>query len=119
MSTRIREFNKQIDALLHGEARTGSIYQLRITIKGCSPPIWRRIQVPGFITLAQLHRLIQTAFLWSNTHLHGFHIRNRDYGVPSREDVWPVIDERKSVLAELVRQEKKRFLYTYDFGDDW
>lgn len=119
MSQRIRQFNKEMDAILHGEIQRESIYQLKITIRGCSPPIWRRVQVPGYATLSQLHRIIQKVFYWSDTHLHGFRIRNMAYGVPSAEDVWPVINEKRAVLAEVIRQEKKRFLYMYDFGDNW
>ncbi len=35
------------------------ICQLKITLNGSRPPIWRRVQVPGDITLAKLHRGIQ------------------------------------------------------------
>lgn len=37
-------------------------YQLKITIKGSKPPIWRRILVPEGITFEGLHQVIQTAF---------------------------------------------------------
>ena len=37
------------------------IYQLKITLLGTSPPIWRRLLVPADVTLAQLHDVLQTA----------------------------------------------------------
>ena len=35
------------------------IYQIKVTLRGSRPPIWRRIQVPGDITLAELHDILQ------------------------------------------------------------
>ncbi len=52
-----------------------SIYQLRIVLKDVKPPIWRRVHVPGDITLAELHRVIQLAMGWLDYHLHEFVLR--------------------------------------------
>ncbi len=49
------------------------IYQLRIVLRGISPLIWRRLLVRSDTTLAQLHRMLQILFEWSNEHLHRFH----------------------------------------------
>src|SRR5712692_10199700 len=38
-----------------------NILQLRLSLEGIRPPIWRRIQVPDGFTLAQLHTVIQLA----------------------------------------------------------
>ena len=32
-------------------------YQLKITIKGSKPPIWRRVVVPEQFTFCQLHQV--------------------------------------------------------------
>lgn len=50
-------------------------YQLRIELKRSSPPIWRRVAVPGDITLGGLHEVIQTVMGWENMHLHQFILR--------------------------------------------
>lgn len=96
-----------------------SIFQLKITIKNCKPPIWRRIQVRDDTSLSKLHRILQIIFWWTDTHLHSFTIDRREYGVPSKEDFHPVINERNFILRHVIHQEKQRFLYTYDFGDGW
>ena len=95
----------------------GGNYQMKITLKGIRPPIWRRVQVPGSIRLAGLHAVIQTVFGWTDSHLHQFCIGGVSYGRPDDFDS-DVVDEAKLTLTQAVGQ-SKRFTYTYDFGDDW
>ena len=97
---------------------TGRAYQLTITLRGIRPPIWRRVQVPGAIRLAALHEAIQTVFGWTNSHLHQFVVAGRTYGQPDDFDE-AVEDESRVTLAEALGTRIKRFLYVYDFGDDW
>jgi len=47
-------------------------YELRITLNGSKPPIWRRVAVPSDIALGELHDVIQIAMGWTNSHLHRF-----------------------------------------------
>jgi hypothetical protein len=94
-------------------------YQLKITIKGIRPPIWRRVRVPGRMNLLELHDVIQVVFGWTTTHLHKFVIGGTHYNLPDEFDGMEGVDERKVTLAKVVRKGTKRFLYVYDFGDDW
>jgi len=41
-------------------------YGLLITLRHLEPPVWRRVVVPGSLTLAQLHRVIQGAMGWGD-----------------------------------------------------
>jgi pRiA4b ORF-3-like protein len=94
------------------------VYQLHITLKGIRPPIWRRVQVPATIRLNAFHTLIQTVFGWTDTHLHQFFIGGTSYGQP--DDFDEVVEDESAVtLAHAVGTGIKRFLYVYDFGDDW
>src|SRR5271163_4075182 len=48
------------------------IYQIKVTLLGTKPPIWRRLLVPSSLTLAQLHDVLQIAMGWENGHMHEF-----------------------------------------------
>lgn len=95
------------------------ICRLKVTLRDIRPQIWRRIEVSSDVTLARLHRVLQAAFGWTDSHLHSFQVGKTEYGVPDPE--WPneTISEKTITLGALVEQGVKRFVYAYDFGDDW
>lgn len=66
-------------------ARARTIYQLKITLRGLRPLIWRRFEVPGEYTLDRLHRVIQRVMGWTDSHLHEFIVRGRHYGTSDPE----------------------------------
>ena len=104
------------------QSKAQSIYQLKITLKDCRPPIWRRVQVPSSTTLGQLHWVIQFSMGWTNSHLHSFTIRGVEYGVPMPElgfDEMGLRDEQPVKLSKVIPGEKFKFSYLYDFGDSW
>jgi hypothetical protein len=96
-----------------------SMYQLKITLGGITPPIWRRILVPSTIRLSSLHDVIQAVFGWTDTHLHHFEFDGRYWGVPDDEDFERLNDESKVALRKLLMAEGWSLNYTYDFGDNW
>lgn len=102
--------------------QTACIYQLKVTLKRNKPSIWRRIQVNEDTALFDLHCILQEVMGWTNSHLHQFIIDGRVYSHPDfemdeRGD--EILDERKFRLMRLPLQEKTKFIYEYDFGDDW
>jgi Plasmid pRiA4b ORF-3-like protein len=94
-----------------------SIISLKVTLRGTKPPIWRRLLMPGTMTLADLHQAIQAAMGWEDGHLHAFDIDGRQYG--DRRTLDDVADENRLALNALLKSGVARFGYTYDFGDDW
>jgi hypothetical protein len=96
------------------------VYQLKITLQGTKPPIWRRVQVPGNVTLAQLHDTVQAVMGWTDSHLHQFIIGDECYGPhdPDLDMDLDMADERKVKLSQ-VASLKDKFVYQYDFGDCW
>jgi hypothetical protein len=90
---------------------------LKVTLRGTRPPIWRRLLMPGTMSLAELHSAIQAAMGWHDSHLHAFDIAGRQYGDPRTVD--DVADENRLTLNGLLKSGVARFGYTYDFGDNW
>lgn len=82
------------------------VYQLKITLQGVSPLIWRRIVVKSDITFNRLHNIIQEAFGWENFHLFEFEL---EYG--GGIDGYVKISEFFENIST--------FIYTYDMGDCW
>ena len=96
-----------------------TIYQLKITLRDIKPPIWRRVQVQSSTTLSKLHLIIQAAMGWYNCHLHSFSIQGIEYGQTEPDYGLDLKDENKAKLSSVIKQEKSKFFYTYDFGDSW
>jgi hypothetical protein len=94
------------------------VYQLKITLQGVKPPIWRRVQVKD-CTLPQLHDIIQVCMGWEDYHLHAFEIGGEQYSEPDPDGMMETEDERKVKLSQVVEGGIKKFTYTYDFGDSW
>jgi Plasmid pRiA4b ORF-3-like protein len=98
---------------------TPVVYQIKVTLKGSRPPIWRRMQVINDTTLAQLHRLLQCVMGWEDAHLYQFVVSGIRYGDPRLLGELDAEDARTVPLATLGLCEKRKFLYEYDFGDSW
>jgi hypothetical protein len=68
--------------------------------------------------------IIQKVFGWSDS--YGYQFSPEEYGLnptiglPS-EDVGdiPDLDARKTRLKDIFKEEKQKFIYIYDFGDEW
>ena len=58
------------------------VYELKIELLDIEPKIWRSVLVPGGITLARLHEVIQAAIGWTNSHLHQFIVGADSYSDP-------------------------------------
>lgn len=105
------------------EPAPSTIYQLKITLLGTNPKIWRRIQIPD-CKLNTLHYHIQAVMGWTNSHLHHFDIKGERHGLPEHLDYdgdGDIVDSRKVMVGDIVPKNGKKFAfrYTYDFGDNW
>ncbi|MHB9107931.1 MAG: IS1096 element passenger TnpR family protein [Armatimonadota bacterium] len=99
------------------KGKPGTIYQLKISLLGFEPTIWREVLVPSDFTLAKLHRVIQTVMGWENSHLHEFTV-----GTVGYTDTRAGLEGRKNeakVPLHQVAGSRGKFTYLYDFGDNW
>ena len=112
------------------------VYQIKLTLLGTSPPIWRRLLVPADLTLEQLHDVLQLAMGWEDCHMHDFRIGQRRFGKPEPNDRFmglpglgygklrrrvdaAVGNERTARLFSVLGRVGAKAVYTYDFGDGW
>lgn len=118
----LERLQKRIEGAAETDAKT--LFQLKVTLSGSKPPIWRRIQVAD-CTLDELHEVIQTAMGWTNSHLHQFEIRGKRYGDPELLDDgfddFECVDSTRTNLSDVLPKNRRRFqfAYEYDFGDGW
>ena len=93
------------------------VFQLRVSLAGSRPPIWRRLEVPADIMLDELHGVIQVAFEWDDYHPYAF---VTDYGVFGPPDsALPVRSDESVTLEQVAPGENATIQYLYDFEDCW
>ena len=114
-------YNSQMEDR-RNEAVSERIARLRIELQELEPKIWRRIDMPLSTTLEALHEAIQMTMGWTFSHLWEFDIDGRCYGDPSfREfdDEPPIYKAKGLRLGVVISRGVERFVYTYDYGDNW
>lgn len=117
------EYNKN-------EVEGTSTFQFKIQLKNVNKPnVWRRITVPAYFSFSHFHLIIQAAFGWGEQHLYSFS--------PTLHRSFPIIEEMdnedqlfepqpgsrldasETKLLEIFKEEGQKFVYVYDFGDNW
>jgi len=96
----------------------GAVLELEVVLRDTKPPVRRRLLVDAETPLDHLHRILQLAMGWSNTHLHQFVADDMKYSDPEFELEWAE-DESHYVLRDLADKAEASFQYEYDFKDGW
>jgi hypothetical protein len=96
-----------------------SLYQVKVTLLGSKPPIWRRLIVKDDTRLDQLHSILQIAMGWSDYHLHEYRVRGSYIGIPHPDYDMEIEDERIVYLQDIISSPRDSFVYEYDSGDGW
>ncbi|MBI9038607.1 MAG: plasmid pRiA4b ORF-3 family protein [Bacteroidales bacterium] len=97
-----------------------NVYQVKISLDGIKPPIWRRFLVEDDITLDEFHETILDIMGWVGAHLYSFDIDGFRYESNYDEEFFQGdYDSEETLLRDVIKREKQKFKYTYDFGDNW
>jgi hypothetical protein len=76
------------------------------------PLVWRRLLLSSETSLADLHKILQLAFGWSDFYLYEFRIHGKTFG-PNAED------PRSVCLSDFQLRPTERFRYRYNFLAFW
>ena len=83
---------------------TAPVYQLKATLVGVEPAVWRRIRISGSVSLRTLHFALQVVMGWEASHQYQFVIGKTTYRLPDPDDTFPVKDPKKSTLEKTIRR---------------
>ena len=94
-------------------------YQFRIALRQISPKIWRRLQLLSSESLADLHYAIQAVMGWTDEYQHRFVIRNHCLGISRPGGLLLFGNPHDMHLERFEFRRGERFLYEYNFYDEW
>ncbi|CAI9402597.1 plasmid pRiA4b ORF-3 family protein [Nocardioides sp. T2.26MG-1] len=99
-------------------------FRVRLDLHGATPPVWRRLELPGDLGLPRVHDVIQAAMGWTNSHLHRFRTGG-DHRSPYFLTQFDLDEGDEGMLEDDVRLDQlvagvgDELWYEYDFGDGW
>ncbi|MEE3852132.1 plasmid pRiA4b ORF-3 family protein [Gordonia sp. LSe1-13] len=116
-------------AVLSNKLDPVPVVTLKLEMPGIEPPVSRRVEVTGLLSLKGLHDLIQSLMSWNDSHLHRFSVYPRegdsrpfmpqaaiDDGLVGRSEAIP---EDGMPIGVILEEPGAQLLYEYDFGDGW
>jgi hypothetical protein len=106
------------EILTAAEGSIDQVAELKVSLAGFRPPIWRRLQLPVTATLADLHDAIQVLFGWDGDHLHLFEAGKQHYSDPF-VSLDGTGDEQAVRVRDVLTTPGGKIGYTYDFGTCW
>lgn len=107
-----------------------NVLQLKIRLSEIKPEIWRQVLVEDSISFEKLHEIFQLVMGWDNYHLYKFKVGDTNVECDEESVLdasdWPSGRQKEKFvvasdvkLSDLIKKEKQKFSYTYDFGDNW
>jgi pRiA4b ORF-3-like protein len=103
-------------------------YRVRVDLKETKPLTWRRLDLASDLNLAEVHDILQAAFGWTDSHLHGFAAGPEFYSAEAERYLCPFdvmegedegTPEEQVRLDEVLAEVGDTLAYAYDYGDGW
>jgi hypothetical protein len=103
-------------------------YRVRVDLNETKPPTWRRLELASDLNLAEAHDVLQVAFGWTDSHLHGFAAGPEFYSPDAERFLCPFdvmegegegTPEEQVRLDEVLGEVGHTLAYAYDYGDGW
>jgi hypothetical protein len=96
--------------------------ELSIELVETEPLVWRRIQIQTSLSMFDLHRAIQIAMGWRNSHYAIFRTQDVLAALPvmidGQQDAGTV-DMNTVLIRDFLAKPGQSVWYEYDFGDSW
>jgi serine/threonine protein kinase len=113
-----------------------SIYRFKVSLDYVQPAIWRRLEVPGNFTFAQLGKVIIAGMGWEGYHLYTFMGTEFEIAGPGAErdeEFWASyvsssgftppwrtqLEARRVKISDIFSMDMKTLEFEYDLGDCW
>jgi hypothetical protein len=80
--------------------------------------VWRRLSVPGELTMQGFHLAIQASFGWEDEHLHVFRAGPFSFA-PGYVGVDDAVPSELVTMTDLATLGIRELTYRYDLGDCW
>ena len=106
-------------------------FRVRVDLRRSKPLIWRRLELRSDLTLDVMHRVLQAAFSWTDTHLWRFSLGGDPFSGTGQLFLCPWdVEEGESWddgglpasgvrLDETMQDAGDVLSYVYDYGDNW
>jgi len=106
-------------------------FRVRVDLRRSKPRIWRRLELRSDLTLDVVHRVLQAAFSWTDTHLWRFSLGGDPFSRTGQSFLCPWdVEEGESWddgglpasevrLDETMHDAGDVLSYVYDYGDNW
>lgn len=107
------------------------IFRVRIDLGRSKPVIWRRLELRSDLTLDVVHRVLQIAFSWTDTHLWRFMLGGEAFSRTGQAFLCPwdveegefeddgALPASEVRLDETMQDVGDSLYYLYDYGDNW
>ena len=98
-------------------------FQMKITLRGMKPAVWRRFFVPEDMTFNDLADVLIVVMGWNGSHLSAFELPKSGMNIMANpwSDDETQFGERngKTVKLSQFLPDEKKFIFVYDMGDNW